>query len=145
VLQFGVQLPLVFRLMRGFRVSVSTKVAGVREALRATGPVLAGRGAAQLSSYLDQFLASFLAAGAVAALGYAQVLYLLPVSLFGLSVVASELPELSRLGGQDPEQFQQRLARSLRQIVFLVVPTAIGYVLFGRLLIGAVFEHGEMG
>ena len=145
VLQFGVQVPLVWKLLSGFRVRVSTKVTGVREALRATGPVLAGRGAAQLSSYLDQFLASFLASGAIAALGYAQVLYLLPVSLFGLSVAASELPELSRLGRANEAAFMARLTRSLRQIAFLVLPTAVGYVLFGRLIVGAVFEHGEMG
>ncbi|MEX0820975.1 MAG: lipid II flippase MurJ, partial [Rhodothermales bacterium] len=96
LLQFAIQLPLVFRVLRGFRVSISTRIEGVREALRAFGPVVAGRGVYQLSSYLDIFLGSFLAAGAVSSLRYAQMLYILPVSLFGLSIAASELPELSR-------------------------------------------------
>ena len=92
LLQFLVQLPLVFRLLRGFRLSFSTRVAGVPEALRAFGPVVAGRGVVQLSGYLDLFLAAFLAVGAVSALSYAQVFYLLPISLFGMSIAAAELP-----------------------------------------------------
>ena len=60
-------------------------------------PVVAGRGVVQLSSYVDLMLASLLAVGAVSALGYAQIFYLLPISLFAMSVAAAELPELSRL------------------------------------------------
>ena len=104
LLQFAVQLPLVAREMTGFRLSFSTAVPGVSRALRAFGPVVAGRGVYQLSAYLDVVLASLLAVGALGALRYAQILYVLPVSLFGLSVAASELPELSRLqagGGGD--------------------------------------------
>jgi putative peptidoglycan lipid II flippase len=54
-----------------------------------------GRGVVQLSGWVDLVLASFLFEGAVAALGYAQTFYMLPVSLFGMSIAASELPELS--------------------------------------------------
>ena len=57
-LQFAVQAPLVFRMLRGFRLAFSAKVAGVREAIRAFGPAVAGRGVYQLSSYLDLLLAS---------------------------------------------------------------------------------------
>jgi len=90
LLQFGVQLPFVVRQMEGFQLSLSTRVEGVREALSAFGPVVASRGVAQLSAYLDLFLASWLAVGALSALRYAQLLYMLPISLFGMSVAASE-------------------------------------------------------
>ena len=82
VLQFGVQVPAVVRVIRGFRFSLSTKVEGVRQSFRAFLPVLAGRGVYQISGYVDLLLAGFLAAGAIAALTAAQVLYMLPVSLF---------------------------------------------------------------
>ncbi len=144
-LQFAVQAPLVFRLLRGFRLSLSAKVAGVREALRAFGPAVAGRGVYQVSSYLDLLLASCLAAGAVSALRPAQMLYVLPISLFGMSVAASELPELSRFGKGKSEAFAQRLVRSLRQMLFLTIPTCIGYLAFGLLIVGALFRTGEFG
>lgn len=144
-LQFTVQLPLVFNVMRGFSVSISTRVKGVKEALRAFGPVVAGRGVYQLSSYLDIFLGSFLAAGAVSSLRYAQMLYMLPVSLFGLSVAASELPELSRVPAERLDAFLDRIRRSLSQMLFLTVPTLIGYLIFGLLIVGAIFRTGEFG
>ena len=143
LLQFGVQLPFVVREMEGFSLSLSTRVEGVREALSAFGPVVASRGVAQLSAYLDLFLASWLAVGALSALRYAQLLYMLPISLFGMSVAASELPELSRLTEEKVASFSARLRRSLRQIAFLTVPTVVGYLAFGVLLVGALFRTGQ--
>jgi putative peptidoglycan lipid II flippase len=143
VLQFGVQLPFVARQMPGVEVSFSTEVEGVREAINAFGPVVASRGVAQLSAYLDLFLASFLAVGALSALRYAQLLYMLPISLFGMSVAASELPELSRLTEEKVAAFTARLRRSLRQIAFLTVPTVAGYLAFGGLLVGALLQTGQ--
>ncbi len=143
LLQFGVQLPFVVRHMEGFEFSLSTRVEGVREALGAFGPVVASRGVAQLSAYLDLFLASWLAVGALSALRYAQLLYMLPISLFGMSVAASELPELSRLTEEKVAAFSARLRRSLRQIAFLTVPTVVGYLAFGMLLVGALFRTGQ--
>lgn len=158
LLQFLVQLPLVIRVLSGFELSLSTRVAGVRESLRAFGPVVAGRGVTQLSAYLDIVLASLLAVGAQAALGFAAQLYVLPVSLFGLSVAAAELPELSRLGGgarrglrerggreRDLDRFLTRMGRSLTQMTFFVVPTCVGYLAFGSLLVGTLYRTGEFG
>lgn len=145
LLQFVVQLPTVFGVLRGFRPSLSLDVPGVREALRAFGPVVLGRGAYQLSGYLDVFLSSFLAAGALGALGNAQTLYLLPISLFGMSVAASELPELSRISTGELRGFLDRVTGSLRQILYLVVPTTVGYLVFGVLVVGALFQTGRFG
>ncbi|HSK76412.1 MAG TPA: murein biosynthesis integral membrane protein MurJ [Thermoanaerobaculia bacterium] len=147
ILQFAVQLPLVVRLMRGFRLSASPRVPGVSEALAAFGPVLAGRGVVQLAGYLDVFLAGFLGAGAVGALGFAQTLYMLPISLFGMSVAAAELPELARLR-QEPGaagELLARVKRSLRQMAFLNVPTFVGYLAFGFLLVGTLYRTGSFG
>ena len=143
LLQFGIQLPFVAREITGFEFAASTRVEGVREAIGAFGPVVAGRGVAQLSSYLDLFLASFLAVGALSALRYAQLLYILPISLFGMSVAASELPELSRLTGEEVREFTARLDRSIRQIAFLTIPTVVGYLVFGVLLVGALLKTGQ--
>jgi putative peptidoglycan lipid II flippase len=144
-LQFAVQLPLVFREMRGFRLALSTRVEGVRAAFRATGPVVAGRGVSQVSAYLDIVLASLLAVGAVSSLRYALVLYMLPVSLFGMSVAAAELPELARMGDAERDRFGRRLAGSLRQMGFLTVPTLVGYLAFGYLVVGAIYRRGAFG
>ena len=145
VLQFAVLLPGVFREMRGFRLSVSRDVEGVRESFRAFVPVVLGRGAYQISGYLDLFLAGFLAAGAISALTQALTLYVLPVSLFGMSVAASELPELSRLRAAGIEPFFERVGRSLAQILYPIVAATVGYVGFGVLVVGAFFQTGQFG
>ena len=148
MLQLFVQLPTALRLLRGFRPSFSARVPGVKEALGAFGPVLAGRGVVQLAGYLDFFLAGFLAAGAVGALSYAQILYMLPISLFGMSVAASELPELSRMGRADSartRELVERVRRSLRQMAVLNVPTFVGYLAFGYLIIGLLLRRGSFG
>lgn len=142
LLQFLVQLPAVAGVLRGFRLSFSHRTPGVPEALRAFGPVVAGRGVVQLGGYLDQFLASFLAVGAVSALGFAQMPYLLPISLFAMSVAAAELPELARLGMGAGEAVP-RLRRSLRQMAFLNVPAFVGYLAFGLLIVGLIYRTGR--
>ncbi|MEM7049739.1 MAG: murein biosynthesis integral membrane protein MurJ [Acidobacteriota bacterium] len=142
-LQLAVQLPFVVGLLRGFRLSLSPGVPGLPAVLRAFGPAVAGRGVYQLSSYLDNFLASFLVAGALSGQRYAQFLYLLPISLFGMAVAASELPELARLGEAGRKRFVERLDGSLRQMLFLVLPTVLGYWCFGLLLVGGLFRTGE--
>lgn len=144
-LQFLVQLPFVMGVLRGFRLSVSTEVHGVRSALGAFWPMLAGRGAVQLSGHLDGFIASFLVAGAQGILATALTLYLLPLSLFGLAVAAAELPEMSRRQGTAGDELSLRIADTVRRSAFFVVPTAIGYLAFGLLLVTAIYGGGAFG
>jgi putative peptidoglycan lipid II flippase len=145
-LQLLVQLPFVARELRGFRLALSMRVEGVRAALRLFLPMLSGRGAVQLGGYLDVWLASLLASGAVGALGWAQSLYLLPISLFGMSIAAAELPELAGAapGGEvDRPVLARRADAALRAISFLTIPTAVGYLLFGRVLVSGLYERGS--
>ena len=74
---------------------------GVRSVIRNFGPAFVSRGVVQVSAYIDTLLASLLPTGAVTALMNAQVLYTLPVSLFGISVSAAELPAMSGVAGDE--------------------------------------------
>ena len=85
-LQFLIQVPTVLRLTGGVRPAFDTASDQVRMVVRSFFPAFIGRGAYQLSAYADMWLASKVAEGAVAALGYAQNVYMLPVSLFGMAV-----------------------------------------------------------
>ena len=141
LLQFFVQVPTVLHELGGLHVSFSTRVDGVRDALRAFGPAVAGRGVVQLSSFLDQVLGSLLAVGAVSALGYAQMLYLLPVSLFGQSIAAASLPALSRLSASmAPAELGARTRRALAQTGFLNLPVAVAYLTLGPVLAAALYR-----
>jgi putative peptidoglycan lipid II flippase len=142
-LQFMVQLPWVLRLERELRVSWVTRVAGAREAVKNAGPAILGRGVVQISGWIDLILASFLAAGAVAAIGYAQVIYVLPVSLFGMSVAAAELPELSRRRGEASAVLRARAGAALARVAFYVLPSFVAFVTLGDVIVAALYQTGE--
>lgn len=143
VLQFAVQIPRVLRLERDLKLNWDTRLGGVRTAVRNAGPAVMGRGVVQLSGYVEMLLASFLGFGAVAALGYAQTLYLLPVSLFGMSVAVAELPELARARSAEVDVLSRRLNTGLRQIALFVVPSAVGFVVLGDVIVAALYQTGE--
>ena len=141
--QFLVQLPWVMRLERALRIRWDTRSADVQQVLHNAGPAILGRGGVQLSAYLDQWLASFLFAGAFATLAFAQTLYVLPVSLFGMSVAAAELPEMARQSGEQAEALRARMEAGLRRIAILVMPATAGYVVLGEVIVGLLYQSGE--
>lgn len=142
-LQFLVQLPWIVRLQRNLKLNTDFRTSHVQTVVRNAGPAIMGRGVVQLSGWADLFLASFLFEGALAALGYAQTFYMLPISLFGMSIAASELPELSRAGGNAAEPLRRRVAAGLRQMAVFVVPSVVGYLVLGDLIIGAMYQRGD--
>ena len=143
VLQFAVQLPKVLRLERSLRIRWDLKMAEVREAISNAGPAIMGRGVVQLSAWLDVFLASLLAIGAVSVILYAQTLYILPISLFGMAVAAAELPELSRQRQGGLDVLRARASAGLERISFYVFPSFFGYLLLGDVIVAGIYQRGE--
>jgi putative peptidoglycan lipid II flippase len=145
-LQFAIQVPTVLRLQRHLRFGTAMDDPHVRAVLRSFVPVFIGRGVVQLSAYVDQWIASYLVDGAVLILGNAQVLGVLPVSLFGMAISAAELPALSAAAGAGEEAaaaVRARLEPALRRVAFLIVPSAVAFLALGDVLIGAVFQGGR--
>jgi putative peptidoglycan lipid II flippase len=137
-----VQLPLVLRLAGRLRFGMSDHV---RAVVHNFVPVFGSRGVVQISAYVDVWLASFVSRvfkGAVSGLSTAQTLYMLPVSLFGMSVSAAELPEMSSALG-DHGYLNRRLNNGLRQIAFFVVPSAMGFLALGDVIAAGLFQHGH--
>jgi putative peptidoglycan lipid II flippase len=143
VLQFAVQLPTVLRLERSLRIRWDLRMLEVREAIRNAGPAIMGRGVVQISGWIDIFLASLLAIGAVSVLLYAQTLYMLPISLFGMAVAAAELPELSRQRTGSLDALRERASAGLERIAFYVLPSVVGYLFLGDVIVGGIFQRGE--
>ena len=145
-LQFGVQLPTVLRLLHSVRPALALANEHVRQVLRSFFPVFISRGVVQISAFVDAFLASFLGEGAVVALNYAQSLYTLPVSLFGMSVSAAELPAMSKsLGAAEvvAEKLRHRLDQGLQRISFFIVPSAIAFLTLGDVIAAVLYQTGK--
>jgi putative peptidoglycan lipid II flippase len=156
-LQFAVQLPFIYgRKTAGGRsigseikFALDTTLAPVRQVFRSLGPVLVSRGVVQLSAYVDGVIATLLrAVGAVSSLSYAQMIYTLPISLFGMSVAAAELPEMSSSTGTHEEineKLRTRLVAGKRTIAFYVIPCVASFLILGRYFVAALLQTGDFG
>jgi len=146
VLQFAVQLPSVLQLAGRLRFQFETVSSNVRTIIRNFVPGAATRGVNQVSSYVDEILASFLPTGAIASLAYAQTIYVLPVSLFGMSISNAELPEMaSQIGSGEAVSaaLRQRLNSSMQRVTFFVIPSAVGFLALGGSIIALLFQTGR--
>ncbi len=144
LLQFLVQLPRVLKLepRLSFHRSGLTSPE-TREVVRNAGPAILGRGVVQISAWIDVMLASNLSQGAVSVISYTMTLFLLPISLFGMSVAAAELPELARQRLEAKDAMRQRVNAGLRQIALLAMPSTIGYFVLGDVVISAILQTGR--
>lgn len=147
VLQFLVQLPNVLRLLGRFDPRPSVSLPSVIEVLKGFGPAVAARGVVQVSAYVDLALATLVSVRAVSVLTYAQTIALLPISLFGMSIAAAELPEMSADATKSHEEasaaLKERLQAGLERMAFFVVPSAVAFLLLGDLLCGVLLESGR--
>ena len=145
-LQFGVQWPTVSRLVRRIRPTLDVASNHVKTVVRNFFPVFMSRGVVQISAFVDAILASFLPEGSVVALTYAQSLYTLPVSLFGMSVSAAELPAMSRAIGSTEEVadvLRHRLDEGLRRIAFFIVPSSMAFLALGDVIAAVLYQTGQ--
>jgi putative peptidoglycan lipid II flippase len=145
-LQFCVQVPVVLRVAPDLRFAIDVTSEHVRTVTRNFVPVFISRGVVQVSAYIDALLASLLPTGAVTGLSNAQLLYTLPVSLFGMSVSAAELPAMSSAIGADrsgADALVRRLDSGLRQIAFFVVPSAMAFLALGDVVAAALLQTGR--
>lgn len=145
-LQFAVQLPTVFFLIKKIRPVFDFASEGVRTVIRSFFPVFFSRGVVQISAYVDSMIASFLGNGPISLLAYTQSLYTLPVSLFGMSISAAELPAMASAVGSDAEvssQLRERLDNGLKRIAVFIVPSSMAFLAFGDVLAASVYKTGR--
>ena len=145
-LQFLIQLPQVFKFARGVRPRVTWAAQSVRNVFRNFVPAFVGRGVVQLSAYVDAWLASYLGNGAVSSFTYAQAVYVLPISLFGMAISAAELPAMSRAVGTTAEigaYLRGRLRDGLDRIAYFIIPSVVALFALGDLIVHLLFESGR--
>jgi putative peptidoglycan lipid II flippase len=148
LLQVLVQWPTVRRVAPELRLRLLATTTQVRTVISNFVPAFVGRGVVQVSAFIDSLLATLLPTGAVAALGYAQAIYLMPVSLFGMAISAAELPAMSGARGTADDvgaYLRARLDAGLRRVAFLVVPSAMAFLALGHVIVSALYQTGEFG
>jgi len=143
--QFLVQLPSIRRVAPTIVPNFHFGLPSVRRVFKQFSSVFMSRGVVQISGFIDLALAYRLPIGAVSSLAYAQTLYMLPGSLFGMSVSAAELPAMSSALGTQEEiaaQLRVRLNAGMERIAFFIVPCVIAFLALGDIVTGALYQTG---
>lgn len=146
VLQFLVQLPFVFKYM-GLETNFTQEVIKNSNVIfKNFIPAVLSRGVVQISSYIDNVIASYLPSGSISILSYAQTIYMLPISLFSMSVSAAELPYLSEMSDQlkvDKSLLESKMNQSLKRISYFVIPSSVAFIFLGQDIVGLLFQTGR--
>jgi putative peptidoglycan lipid II flippase len=115
----------------------------VRAFFRALGPATIGSMGVQLALFADTIIASFLAAGALSALYYADRLNQLPIGVIGIAAGTVVLPEMARrLAAGDEEGAAHAQNRAIEFTLLLSIPCLAAFFVIPDLLMRALFARG---
>ncbi len=107
-------------------------------------PAIWGNSTAQVSAFLDTWLASFLAAGSISYLYYANRILQLPLALFAIATATALFPSISKaLAQKDHNQAQELLGKSFWFLLFLLSLSSLGGIILAPEIIWLLFERGS--
>ena len=143
-LQLAVQLPPLKGLGYGYRPDFEWRDAGVAAILSLMGPAVIAASTTQINVLVNSMFASTLGDGAIFWLAIAFRLMQLPLGLFGVALGTVTLPLLSRLVvAARMDAFRSELARAMRLMFVLTVPSTIGLMMLAEPIISVLYQHGR--
>ena len=111
--------------------------------LKRFGPATIGSAETQIALFADTIIASFLAAGALSALYYADRLNQLPIGVIGIAAGTVLLPEMARrITAGDEGGARHSQNRAIELTLLLSVPCLVAFVLVPELIMRALFSRG---
>ncbi len=117
----------------------------LRKIFRLMGPAIVGNAAVQINVLvITNFASRIPGNGPVSWLGYSFRFMQLPLGLFGVAIAAATLPAISRSAGLgDFDEFRRTLSKSLGLVFLFTLPSAVGLIVLGRTMIGAIYQGGK--
>lgn len=117
--------------------------ADVRQFFRALGPATLGSAGVQLALFADTVIATFLPAGALSALYYADRLNQLPIGVIGIAAGTVVLPEMARrLAAGDGAGASHAQNRAVEFTLLLAIPCVAAFFIIPELIMRALFVRG---
>jgi len=144
VLQLILMLPFVRQIGMLPKPKLDTKNKGIRKILKLMLPAIFGVSVSQINLLLDVIIASFLTAGSISWLYYADRLMEFPLGVFGIAIATVVLPGLSRDHAlANSKEFTEKLDWSLRLVLLGGAPAATGLFLLAEPMLITLFQYGE--
>ncbi|MFK5937482.1 MAG: murein biosynthesis integral membrane protein MurJ [Sulfurimonas sp.] len=106
-------------------------------------PAMWGNSTAQVSAFLDTFLASFLVTGSISYLYYANRIFQLPLALFAIATTVALFPRIARyLKNNDEAKAKAYLAKAFWFLAFLLTASTIVGIILSHEITWLLFERG---
>lgn len=139
---FVTQAFYVARNTKGYLPNyINLKHPGIRRMFLLMIPALLGLSATQINILVTNTMASVLQEGSITALRFANRLILLPIGIFAMAISTAFFPTLSRLTADGKwEEFRRTLATGIRMILFVTIPSAVGFLLLRVEIVQLLFE-----
>jgi putative peptidoglycan lipid II flippase len=116
---------------------------GVKKIGRLMLPAIFGSAIYQFNQFMGTLLASFLAHGSVSWLYYGDRLVQFPLGVFAIAISTAALPSLSRTAAErELNEFRETLGHALRLVFFITIPSLVGLITLGKLIIQVFFQGG---
>lgn len=144
LLQLCYQLPHLKRIGMLVLPRLNLRDMGVWRVLKQMGPAIFGVSVSQISLIINTIFASFLVAGSVSWMYYADRLMELPSGVLGVALGTILLPALSKTyASADHSEYSRLLDWGLRLCFVLVLPSAVALALLAEPLTVSLFQYGK--
>jgi len=150
-LHLGIQVPDLLRLLvslprregEGRLHPLGLSHPAVLEVGRLMGPRLLGVAVVQINFVVNTIIASGLREGSLAAIKYAWQIMTMPQVVIAQAIAIAALPTFSAQEARGERgAMRASLATTLRGVLFLSLPAALGLILLRRPLIALLFQRG---
>ncbi|NNJ70905.1 MAG: murein biosynthesis integral membrane protein MurJ [Kiritimatiellales bacterium] len=139
--QVGIQMPALKRFGCPFRFASRWNDPRVRQMLLLMGPAALGMAVTQFNVLIDRLLAMWIGAWAPAALFYSERMIYFPLGIIATALGTVLLPTFSAHAAKsDQDSMSNTIGQSLRHLVFIMTPAAIGLLVLAPSILGAIFE-----
>lgn len=145
--QVFIQLPALKKKHFRYRPTLDLKSPGIKKTVALALPILISSWVQPINSMVNIYLASFLNEGqAVAALDYANKLYIIFVGVLTYAVSNLIFPSISRLAaGDKKEELAELVGKAAKVVVAVILPVMVLFLLLRTPIVRFVYERGEFG
>ncbi len=144
LIQLVFQIPFLARIRAVPRPRWNPNHAGVKRVTRLMLPAIFGSSVAQINVLLGGIIASLLGVGKISLLYFSDRLMEFPLGLFGIALATVTLPTLSRQhANESSREFSDTVDWSMKLVLLVAVPAAIGLIVLAEPLVASIFYGGE--